>query len=145
MTSLYDLTVPVLTKILRTELEILKDAEKYAKENGKSVEELLKARLIPDMYSASVQIGITVMFTKKILQILLGNKFEADMKEVPLAESYAQLNDALNDLAAVKPETLNGREAEIVEFPVGKKSVKAPAVEWYVFITLRLRFIQCTL
>ncbi|KAI1441427.1 hypothetical protein F5Y02DRAFT_399791 [Annulohypoxylon stygium] len=130
MTSLYDLTVPVLTKILRTELEILKDAEKYAKENGKSVEELLKARLIPDMYSASVQIGITVMFTKKILQILLGNKFEADMKEVPLAESYAQLNDALNDLATVKPETLNGREAEIVEFPVGKKSVKAPAVEF---------------
>ncbi|XDG05577.1 hypothetical protein ABKA04_005192 [Annulohypoxylon sp. FPYF3050] len=142
MTSLYDLTVPVLTKILQTELEILKDAEKYAKENGKSVDELLKARLISDMYSASVQIGITVMFTKKILQILLGNKFEADMKEVPLAESYAQINDALNDLAAVKPETLNGREAEIVEFPVGKKSIKAPAVEWYVFITLRLRLIQ---
>ncbi|KAI1089287.1 hypothetical protein F5B19DRAFT_495596 [Rostrohypoxylon terebratum] len=130
MASLYDLTIPVLTKILQTELGILKDAEKFAQENGKSVDELLKARLSPDMYSASVQISITVMFTKKILQILLGNKFEADVKEVPLADSYAQLNNAISDLAAVKPEALNGREAEIVEFPVGKKSVKAPAVDW---------------
>ncbi|KAI1456109.1 hypothetical protein F4805DRAFT_251392 [Annulohypoxylon moriforme] len=129
MVSLYDLTIPVLTNILQTEIEILKDAEKWAKENGKSVDDLLKARLSPDMYNAAIQVGITIMFTKKILQILVGGEFEQKISEVSLEENYALLQGALSDLAAVKPEALNGREAEIVEFPVGKQSTKASTVD----------------
>ncbi|KAI1207878.1 uncharacterized protein F4807DRAFT_433589 [Annulohypoxylon truncatum] len=130
MTSFYDLTIPVLTKILQTEVELLKEAEKYAKENGKSVDDLLKARLSPDMFPASTQVSITAMFTNKILQILVGNKFEWNVRELTLEECYALIQGALADLAAVKPEDLNGREAEIVEFPIGKKLCKATAAEF---------------
>ena len=40
MASLYDLTIPVLTRILQTEVTLLKDAENYAKENNKSIDDL---------------------------------------------------------------------------------------------------------
>ncbi|KAI2465364.1 hypothetical protein F4781DRAFT_409668 [Annulohypoxylon bovei var. microspora] len=126
MTSLYDLTVPVLTKILQTEVSILKDGEKWAKENGKSIDDLLKARLISDMYPLSIQVSITVMFVKKTLQLLVGADFEPSVKEISLEECHSILQETLADLAKVKPESINGRESEILEFSIGKQTTKAP-------------------
>ncbi|KAI0887073.1 uncharacterized protein GGS22DRAFT_159329 [Annulohypoxylon maeteangense] len=140
MASLYDLTIPILTKILKTEVDVLKDAEKYAKENGKSIDELLKAQLIPDMYAATIQIGITVLFSRKVLQLLAGSKIEYSVKPASLEESYAQIQEVLSELATVKPEAINGREAEIIEFSVGKPTTKAPAIEWFVQVSSSLAF-----
>ncbi|KAI1407998.1 hypothetical protein F5Y13DRAFT_173621, partial [Hypoxylon sp. FL1857] len=125
MTSLYDLTVPVLTRVLQTEVTILKKAEDYAKESGKPVSDLVNARLSPDMYPLSLQVAITVMVAKKTLQLLVGKEFTPDFKEISLEESYSRLADTVKELAEVKPEDINGQESKVVEFSIGERATSA--------------------
>ncbi|OTA90961.1 hypothetical protein M434DRAFT_397618, partial [Hypoxylon sp. CO27-5] len=129
MTSLYDLTIPVITKALQTEVTILKKAEDYAKENDKPITDLINARLISDMLPLSVQVSISVATAKKTLQVLAGKEFTLEIKELSLEESYARLADTLKALAEVKPEEINGKESNIIEFNIGKRVARTTAID----------------
>ncbi|OTA52092.1 hypothetical protein K449DRAFT_440950 [Hypoxylon sp. EC38] len=129
MTSLYDLSIPVVTKALQTEVTILKKAEDYAKENNKPITDLINARLISDMLPLSVQVSISVATAKKTLQVLAGKEFTPEVKELSLEESYAGLADTLKALAEVKPEEINGKESNIIEFSIGKRVARTTAID----------------
>ncbi|KAI1139456.1 hypothetical protein F5Y05DRAFT_412554 [Hypoxylon sp. FL0543] len=131
MTSLYDLTVPVLTRALQTEVTILKKAEEYAKESGKPIADLINARIYPDMFPLSMQVVICEIVTKQALQSLGGKEFKPDLKEISLEECYARLADTLSQLAEVKPEDVNGKESQIVELGIAKGRTNITAVDWY--------------
>ncbi|KAI1386016.1 uncharacterized protein F4822DRAFT_432874 [Hypoxylon trugodes] len=132
MTSLYDLTIPAITRVVQTEVTLLKKAEEHAKSIGKSAEEYVKARLAPDMFPLSLQVVVTVIYSQKAIQYLAGGAAPTvEIKEYTLEESYGLLNDTLAALAAVKPESINGKEAETVQFNISKRTTSAPAIEWY--------------
>ncbi|KAI0838573.1 hypothetical protein F5Y06DRAFT_49685 [Hypoxylon sp. FL0890] len=130
MTSLYDLTIPVLTRALQTEVTILKKAEDYyAKESGKPITDITNARLVPDMYPLSLQVGISIFAAKKSLQLLAGKEYTPEVKEISLEECYAGLADTLGELAEVKPEDINGKESQIVELEIAKRTTSVTAVD----------------
>ena len=69
MTSLYDLTIPFLTTVLKTEQSLLEKAEKF---EGASTQELLEARLAPDMWPLSQQIVISTLHATMAVAKLTG-------------------------------------------------------------------------
>ncbi|KAI1097885.1 hypothetical protein F4804DRAFT_326242 [Jackrogersella minutella] len=125
MTSFYDLTIPVLTKVLQSEVTILKNAEDYAKDNSKSVGDLLAARLAPDMYPLSLQVNIIVILTQQALKLLLGQDFNLEFKEYTQEECHTILADNISKLANINPESINGKESETLEWTIGKEKTSA--------------------
>ncbi|KAI1370839.1 hypothetical protein F4677DRAFT_451022 [Hypoxylon crocopeplum] len=139
MTSLYDASIPVLTRALQTIETLLDKAEEFAKETGTPTDDLLSARLYPDMFPASKQITISVLATRNALQMLVDKDVkQIEMKEYSLEESRGLLTDALGALAAVKPESVNGKESELVAASVSRKkaTVKAQDCTWITMFSL---------
>ncbi|KAI1462938.1 uncharacterized protein F4812DRAFT_448604 [Daldinia caldariorum] len=131
MTSLYDLTIPVLTRVLRTEEHLLKKAEEYSKSTGTPIEELLTARLAPDMFSLSKQVGITVYFARTAAHLLAGSELvPTELGEWSLEENYSNIAQALKSLADIKPEAVNGKELDTVSFSVGPRKTTQKAIDW---------------
>ncbi|KAI1771078.1 hypothetical protein F4818DRAFT_221218 [Hypoxylon cercidicola] len=131
MTSLYDLVVVTPTRILQTEVTILEKTEAWAKENGVSMADLVGARIYEDMLPMSMQIVITAMFARKAVELLSGKDVEPkEYRNYDLEGCRSLLSETLSLLAEVKPESVNGKETEVIEFGVGKRTAKAPAAEW---------------
>ncbi|KAI1661853.1 hypothetical protein F4813DRAFT_345992 [Daldinia decipiens] len=132
MASFYELTIPVLTRALRTEVTLLKKAEEYAKSTGTSVEKLVAARLAPDMFSLSKQVGVTVHFARVASHLLAGRELVlTQLDEWSLEENYSAIADTLKLLAGIKPEDVDGKESDVLSFNVGPgKDTSAKAVDY---------------
>ncbi|KAK6950561.1 hypothetical protein Daesc_008889 [Daldinia eschscholtzii] len=124
MASFYDLTIPVLIRVLRTEESLLRKAEEYSKNTGTPIEELLTARLAPDMFSLSKQVGVTVLFARRTSHLL------AELGEWSLEENYSIIAGVLKVLADIKPEAIDGKEFETLSFTIGQKTTTAKAIDW---------------
>ncbi|KAI2785063.1 hypothetical protein F4815DRAFT_451235 [Daldinia loculata] len=130
MASLYELTIPVLTRVLRTEETLLKKAEEYSKSTGTPVQELVAARLAPDMFPLSKQVGVTVLFARIASHLLAGRELvPTQVDEWSLEENYSIIADVLKLLADIKPEDVDGKESEIISFNVGPRKTSAKAVD----------------
>ncbi|KAI1394755.1 hypothetical protein F4819DRAFT_501578 [Hypoxylon fuscum] len=140
MTSLYDASIPVLTKILQTEVTILEKAEAFARDNDKPITDFLDARLSPDMFPLTWQIGITVMCARKAVELLAGKKLEElQLKDYSLEESHTILAGALKELADVKPESIIVKEQENITFNIGKNVTTTTAQDWMKGVPLGKR------
>ncbi|GAP90873.1 putative helix-turn-helix-domain-containing protein [Rosellinia necatrix] len=120
MTSLYDLTIPTLINALKAEQNLLAQAEAFAAEKGIPIAELLEARLAPDMWPLSQQIVITALHSAMTVLKLTGtppNKIE--FGPASLEDSKKYLSETLELLSAVTPESVNGKEAQIVGAMMG--------------------------
>ncbi|KAI0409217.1 hypothetical protein F4802DRAFT_240273 [Xylaria palmicola] len=120
MTSLYDLVFPTLINVLKAEQHLLSKAEAFAAEKGTPINELLETRLAPDMWPLSQQIVISALHAALTVSKLTGaapNKIV--FGPASLEDSKKYLAETLEALQAVKPETVNGKEAEIVTAMMG--------------------------
>ncbi|XXH02083.1 hypothetical protein Hte_008448 [Hypoxylon texense] len=130
MTSLYEVSIVLPTRILKTEVTVLDKAEAWAKENGVPMADLVGARLIDDMYPLSMQIVITALFAQKAVELLAGGpKMAKPFQDCDLEGCRGLLAESLAMLAEVKPEDVNGKEDEAVEFSIGRRTAKSKAVE----------------
>ncbi|KAI1476893.1 hypothetical protein K445DRAFT_16284 [Daldinia sp. EC12] len=131
MASFYDLTIPVLIRVLRTEESLLRKAEEYSKNTGTPIEELLTARLAPDMFSLSKQVGVTVLFARRTSHLLAGKELvPTELGEWSLEENYSIIAGVLKVLADIKPEAIDGKEFETLSFTIGQKTTTAKAIDW---------------
>ncbi|KAI0115395.1 hypothetical protein F4814DRAFT_419395 [Daldinia grandis] len=131
MASFYELTIPVLIRVLRTEQTLLKKAEEHSKNTGTPVEDLVAARLAPDMFSLSKQVGVTVLFARIATHLLTGKELvPTQVAEWSLEENYSTIADVLKLLADIKPEDVDGKESEIVSFTVGPRKTSAKAIDY---------------
>ncbi|KAI1170606.1 hypothetical protein F4777DRAFT_106764 [Nemania sp. FL0916] len=120
MASLYDLTIPFLTNALKAEQHLLEKAESFAAEKGITVDELLEARLAPDMWPLSQQIVISSLHaTMCVLKITGTTPNKVDFGTASLENSKKFLSETLETLSKVKPEEINGQEAKIVKAQLG--------------------------
>ncbi|KAI1073635.1 hypothetical protein F5B20DRAFT_566292 [Whalleya microplaca] len=133
MASLHDISIATLTKILGAEAELLKKAETFAKEKGQPISDFLTARIHEDMFPLTIQISITAMTARKAAGRLTGTELPevADLtKERTLEECQSLIAETVALLAAIKPESINGTESEVVPCNVGKHQAQVAKSEY---------------
>lgn len=113
---MYDMSIPVLSPMLKNIATILTKAENHAKEKGYDPANLLGFRLAPDMFDLTRQVQIMTDNAK-------GAAFRLAGKEVPaladgeksFGELVARIDQVRDWLKTFKPEDFDGAETrEIV-------------------------------
>ncbi|KAI0912768.1 hypothetical protein F4823DRAFT_559698 [Ustulina deusta] len=129
MTTLYDLTFPFLIASLKAEQHLLAKAEAF---EGVSITEFLDARLAPDMWPLSQQIVISTLHAAMTVAKLTGTKpNDITFGPASLEDAKKYLAETLVTLEAVTPESVNGKENEIVGAMMGAgKEVNMKAVDY---------------
>lgn len=109
----------------------LKKGEAWARERGLSGEELLNARLYPDMLPLYRQIQIVCDFAVKAPSRAAGLDFteKADAQQ-SFAELHEEIDAAKVFLDGLRAEQFQGRAGEIISFPVGPNEMAMPAAQY---------------
>ena len=123
--SIYGMTVPIFTRMLTNLLACMDKAEAYAAERKFDTAVLANARLSPDMIPFRGQIMIATDHAKGCVSRLAGKEVPSwpDTEET-FAELRARITKALDLLATVTPEELEGSETRDVTLKVGGKDVQ---------------------
>lgn len=107
----YDASVPVFRQMLGNLSGLLQKAEAHAADNSMDVNELLEARLAPDMFTFTRQVQIACDHAKGGVARLAGvelPKFEDTEKTV--AELQERIRKTLDFVNSVLPEKFEGAE-----------------------------------
>ncbi|MBO9710852.1 MAG: DUF1993 domain-containing protein [Caulobacter sp.] len=126
-TSLYDLTVPTLSRALRNLSAILAKGEAHARDNGIDPAEYLEARLAPDMGALVSQIQRASDSAKGAVARVAGLEAPAmPDTEASFDDLQARVAATLAFLESVPREAIDGREeAEVVlKTPSGEFTFK---------------------
>lgn len=123
--SIYGMTVPIFTRMLTNLLACMDKAESYAAERKFDTAVLANARLSPDMIPFRGQIMIATDHAKGCVSRLAGKEVPSwpDTEET-FTELRARITKALDLLATVTPEELEGSETRDVTLKVGGKDVQ---------------------
>ncbi|KAI1843446.1 hypothetical protein JX265_013328 [Neoarthrinium moseri] len=131
MATLYDISFPVIIKVLRTTVSVLTKGEEYANQNGISTKELLTARIYDDMLPLTTQVLILVKLSRQAIKTLTGaTPAEVQFEDKPLEELFTLLDDTLKDLSAVEKRSVDEMEGTDVNFPMGAKTMKSTAPDY---------------
>ena len=118
--SMYQASIPVLTKILANLAGILDKAEAHAtnKKIGPAV--FIQARLYPDMYPLARQVQITTDVAKGCAARLSGQTPPAyEDNETSFAELQARIAKTIAFLKTFTPEQIDGTEETTITLKVG--------------------------
>nr|OQO30294.1 hypothetical protein B0A51_03120 [Rachicladosporium sp. CCFEE 5018] len=103
--------VPLLTQGLKSLKHILQKGEAYAIEHSIPAEQILQARLAPDMHPLLFQIRSCSDTAKGVLVRLAGHEpVVMEDNEQTFAELYARIDKTLALFDDVKPEEFEGKE-----------------------------------
>ncbi|MFZ1627114.1 MAG: DUF1993 domain-containing protein [Candidatus Moraniibacteriota bacterium] len=116
--NLYDASVPVYVKILENLSGILKKGEDWAAENQKTDEEMLEAKLAPDMFPLVRQIQIASDNAKSISTRLAGVEPPkmADT-EATFVELIERVQKTITYLKTLDRKNFDGAESRHIPFP----------------------------
>lgn len=106
--SLYDITVPVMSSAFRRMLLLIEVSRRYAAANGIAEEELLSARLAPDMMNFIAQVQRASDTAKNTVHRLTGDPAPV------FPDDERSFDDLLVRIAAIE-EYLNGMSIEAFE------------------------------
>ena len=122
--SVYGMTVPIFTRMLTNLLAIMDKAEAYAVERKFDTLVLSNMRLAPDMIPFRGQVMIATDHVKGCVSRLAGREIPSwpDTEET-FAELRVRIQKALDLLATIKPEDLEGGDARAVTLKLGGKDV----------------------
>jgi len=108
--ALYDATVPTFRQILGATSRLLDKAETWAAASGISEQEIIDARLAPDMLPFAYQIKSTAVHSIGAIEGVRNGQFSPDTTTPP--QSFEGLrnrvSETLNALAEITPEEING-------------------------------------
>ena len=126
-TDLYDLTVPVLLRGLDRLSDLLAKGEAHARANGVSAEEMLGARLAPDMLTLAGQVQ-RASDTAKLAAVRIGGVENLPMPDEE--KSFAEIADRIARtrafLEAVPRAAIDGREDEVITVRIGRGEQTLP-------------------
>jgi len=133
--AIYDLTVPVYTRMLTNLLTIMDKAEANAAERKFDTAVLASARLSPDMIPFRGQIMIATDHVKGSVSRLAGREVPSwPDTEQTFDELRARIRKALDLLATIKPADLEGSEDRDVTLKLGGNDVQENGL---VYLTQR--------
>ena len=129
--SVYDMTVPVFTRMLTSLLAIMDKAEANAAERKFDTLVLSEARLAPDMIPFRGQIMIATDHVKGCMSRLAGVPVPSwPDTEKTFPELRARIQKALDIVAATTPEQLEGSESRDVLLQIGGKEVTLVGLDY---------------
>ena len=122
--SVYDMSVPIFTRMLSNLLAFMDKAEANAAERKFDTKVLSDMRLAPDMIPFRGQVMIATDHVKGCVSRLAGRDIPSwpDTEE-SFAELRVRVQKALDLLATIKPEDLQGGEARDVTLKLGGKDM----------------------
>ncbi|KAK9420610.1 hypothetical protein SUNI508_06350 [Seiridium unicorne] len=137
MTSLYDVSIPVMTTVVNTLSNILKKGEQYVKENNISEADLLDSRIYEDMFPLSSQVLVVVSTIRKTIDKLTGSTLPPvqglnGSNGETLAKLHQFIEQTLRDLSAVNRETVEEKGNTEVIFNVGPHMVKKATLAEFI-------------
>jgi len=133
--AVYDLTVPVYTRMLTNLLTIMDKAEANAAERKFDTAVLAGARLSPDMIPFRGQIMIATDHVKGSVSRLAGRDVPSwPDTEQTFDELRARIRKALDLLATITPADLDGSETRDVTLKLGGSDVQENGL---VYLTQR--------
>tara|TARA_Y100000589_G_C26987273_1_gene561103 strand:+ start:133 stop:663 length:531 start_codon:yes stop_codon:yes gene_type:complete len=121
--EMYDLSVPLFKRRLSTLSAILKKVNGQFKDRKFGNDEILNAKLAPDMLNFTRQVQLSTDFMKNGVGRLAGIKlkrFEDDEKT--FEELQTRLIKTISCLNEILPEQINGSENRIIRMKIEKKS-----------------------
>ena len=129
--SIYDITVPVFTRMLNNLLSWMDKAEAEAAARKFSTDVLSEARLAPDMIPFRGQIMIATDHAKGCVSRLAGAPVPSwPDEEKTFDELRARIRKALDLLATVTPESLAGGEERTVTLKLGGEDVSFSGLDY---------------
>lgn len=143
--SLYNASVPGLIHWMNNLEHVIKTGQANAKERGIDDQVFLTARLAPDMFNLTGQVGVATGLAKNA-------PFRMADKEPPsfddLKESYdaiyARLDETRNLLSQFKPDDLDGREGYEFTIQLGPVTRDFTAIQYLSGFILPNVFFHCT-
>lgn len=115
---MYEASVPVLVRRLEQLSSIIKKGQAWAEGNGKSDEEVLQARLAPDMFPFVRQVQIASDHAKAIAARLIGTEPpKMEDTESTLGELIDRVNRTVAFLKTLEATAFEGSETRHIPFP----------------------------
>lgn len=120
--SMYQTSVPVMTRLMKNLIGVLEKAEAQATARKLDADVLPNARLAPDMFPLKRQVQIASDMAKAGVARLAGK--EAQMpkwedNEQTFAELRARLQKSIDYIGSFKPADIDGSEARDVALTIG--------------------------
>jgi uncharacterized protein len=113
--SMYQASVPVLSRALGNLRHVLKQGAAHAKAKGISDEVLLQTRLIPDMFSLLRQVQTATDMAKGGVARLAGvEPLKIEDNETTLAQLDARLERVIGYIDGFSTEQIDGSEARAI-------------------------------
>jgi uncharacterized protein len=121
--SLYDATVPSYRQILGAVAGLLAKAEHHCADHGMAPDEIVQARLAPDMLPFAYQVKSTVVHSRGAIEGVRKGVFSPDMTPPP--KDFAALNHlvaaGLAALEAINPAELDAFVGRDMRFEFGDR------------------------
>jgi hypothetical protein len=143
--SMYQASVPLITKMLINLKAILQKAIAHAK--AKKIEEsaLLNARLYPDMFVLTRQVQIACDFGRATAARLAGLEPPAyEENEQSLAELVSRIDRSVDYLQSLKPQQIDGSENREIVRPVRGEPKKFTGINYLLQFALPNFFFHVT-
>jgi hypothetical protein len=123
--SMYNASVPVFKQLLSALNAILINTEDEVRKE-KKLEDLLDARLFPDMFNLTRQVQVATDFAKGVSARLAGKVVPVyEDNETSFRELQARITKTLEFISTLTPEKINGSEGrEIITRPGTPKEKK---------------------
>jgi uncharacterized protein len=116
--SLYDISIPQMTRILGQVPGWLDKAKAYAEQKKFDPEVLLSARLAPDQWPLAQQIQVITLVPQRLGAYLRGlEPPKPEESGTTLASLRAGLDAALAHLRSLKPADFKGAEDRVIPLP----------------------------
>lgn len=129
--SMYDLTVPTVTHMLKAMSRILDKAEAHCTARKIDPQAILSDRLYPDMLPFNRQIHLASDFAKGMSARLAGAAVPSfPDEEKTFAELRARIAKTLDFIAALKPEQFDGAENRTIVIKAGGREFSFPGAQY---------------
>ena len=118
--SMYQASIPLLTRTLNNLASILKKGEAHAEAKKIDPAVLINSRLYPDMFALARQVQIASDVARRGVSRLAGVEApKVEDTETTFTELIERLQQAVTYLETFTPEQLDGTEAKEVTVPIG--------------------------
>ena len=135
--SIYDISIPVLTRGLTNLSSILDKAAAHAAAKKFDPAALAQARLFPDMFPLTRQVQITCDTAKGAAARLAGIDIpKHEDTETTLDELKQRIAKTLDFVKSVKPEQMKGAESKTIELKFPNRTITFTGLSYLVDFVL---------
>jgi hypothetical protein len=123
--SLYTVIVPTYLQTLGALLQLINKAEAHCTETGTAPNDLIQARLAPDMLPCAYQVKSTCVHSLGAIEGVRRGVFSPDTNPPPetFAALQARVNDTVIALTSIKSDEIDGFMGRPMRFSFGERFI----------------------